>query len=241
MKIIAHRGDSGHYPENTMPAFESAAKKDCDEIELDIQCTKDGTLVVIHDETIDRVTDGTGRVIDYTYEELAQFNAAAAWKGKFGTYRIPAFEEYCKWAAGQSLTTNIELKTGVYYYEDIEEKAIELIHKYGLEKKAMFSSFNHVSLLKIKELMPEMPCGALVSETGLGNAGYYCGKYGFEYYHPGYNGLTGEIVENCKKHQIGINVWTVNDFDKVLESERMGCRGVITNYPEECRKWLGNE
>ena len=73
MKIWAHRGYSGRYPENTMLAFKKAAEAGCDGIELDVQLTKDDVLVVIHDETIDRVTDGTGRVVDYTYEELKKF------------------------------------------------------------------------------------------------------------------------------------------------------------------------
>ena len=76
MKIYAHRGYSGKYPENTMLAFEKAAETGCDGIELDVQLTKDGKLVVIHDESVDRTTTGTGKVKDFTYDELARFNAA---------------------------------------------------------------------------------------------------------------------------------------------------------------------
>jgi glycerophosphoryl diester phosphodiesterase len=76
MKVMAHRGYSGKYPENTMLAFEEAAKTGADGIELDVQLTKDGQVVVIHDERIDRTTDGSGWVKDYTYEELKKFNAA---------------------------------------------------------------------------------------------------------------------------------------------------------------------
>ena len=76
VKNFAHRGFSGNYPENTMLAFKKAAEAGCDGIELDVQLTKDDVLVVIHDGTIDRVTDGTGRVVEYTYEELKKFNAA---------------------------------------------------------------------------------------------------------------------------------------------------------------------
>ena len=76
MKVYAHRGYSGKYPENTMLAFQEAAKTGCDGIELDVQLTKDGKVVVIHDEAVDRTTDGSGKVKDFTYQELARLNAA---------------------------------------------------------------------------------------------------------------------------------------------------------------------
>ncbi len=237
MKVIAHRGYSGKYPENTMLAFQKAEEAGTDEIELDVQLTKEGTVVVIHDEKIDRTTDGTGFVKDYTYEELKKFNAAVLFPEVTGFQHIPSFEEYCAWAATTELTTNIEIKTGRYYYEDIEKKTIEIVRKYGLEKKVMFSSFNHLSLLKVKELMPEVECGALLSEIGLGNAGYYCHSYGFECYHPGFDGVTDEIVAGCKKYGIKMNVWTINTMDQLEKLEEWGCDGAITNYPQVCRAW----
>ena len=140
MKVYAHRGYSGKYPENTMLAFKEAAKTGCDGIELDVQLTKDGKVVVIHDEAVDRTTDGSGKVKDFTYQELARLNAANLYEGKYGFCGIPLFEDYCKWAAGQDLVTNIELKTGVYYYEELEEKTLELVRKYGLEEKVFYES-----------------------------------------------------------------------------------------------------
>ncbi len=183
MKVIAHRGYCGKYPENTMLAFKKAVEAGCDEIELDVQLTKDGKVVVIHDETIDRVTNGSGLVRDYTLEELQKFHAGSVFGDQYGFVNIPSFEEYCQWAAGQKVTTNIELKTGIFYYEELEEKTIEIIRKYGLEEKVMFSSFNPLSLIEAKRIAPEIPCGFLV-DAPLGNAGYYCKKYGFEFFHP---------------------------------------------------------
>ena len=90
------------------------------------------------------------------------------------------------------MTTNIEFRTSIYYYEGLEEKTIELLRKYHLEEKVMFSSFNHVSLLKAKELEPDIACGILVDDE-LGNAGYYCSQYGFECYHPNGAKLTGAV------------------------------------------------
>ena len=135
MKVYAHRGYSGKYPENTMLAFRKAAETGCDGIELDVQLTKDGKIVVIHDETVDRTTTGTGRVKDYTYEELIKLDAAKLFGGKYGFCPIPSFEEYCQWAAGQDLVTNIEIKTGVYYYEGLEEKTVESRDEKQLDEK----------------------------------------------------------------------------------------------------------
>ena len=238
MKVYAHRGYSGKYPENTMLAFQEAAKTGCDGIELDVQLTKDGKVVVIHDEAVDRTTDGSGKVKDFTYQELARLNAAKLYEGKYGFCGIPLFEDYCKWAAGQELVTNIELKTGVYYYEGLEEKTLELVRRYGLEEKVFYSSFNHLSLLKVKELAPQAVCGALLEHAGIGNAGYYCRRFGLQAYHPGYKGLTEETVRGCRENGIQVNVWTINDMGVLEQLEEWGCDGVITNYPAVCKRWV---
>ena len=238
MKVYAHRGYSGKYPENTMLAFQEAAKTGCDGIELDVQLTKDGKVVVIHDEAVDRTTDGSGKVKDFTYQELARFNAAKLYEGKYGCCGIPLFEDYCKWAAAQDLVTNIELKTGVYYYEGLEEKTLELVRKYGLEQKVFYSSFNHLSLLKMKELDPDAVCGALLEHAGIGNAGYYCKRFGLQAYHPGYKGLTEETVRGCRENGIQVNVWTINDMGVLEQLEEWGCDGAITNYPAVCKSWV---
>jgi len=235
MKIYGHRGYSGKYPENTMLAFRKAAEAGCDGIELDVQLTKDGKLVVIHDETVDRTTDGTGFVRYYTYEELARFDAGVIKDGAFGFQRIPLFEEYCAWAAGEALVTNIEIKSNVFYYEGIEEKTVDMVREFGLAKRVVISSFNHMSLVRVKQLDAEIKTGALVSQTVIGNIGYYCQQFGIPYYHPNVKILTKEIAEECRMRGIGINAWTVNDVETLERMWEWGCDGVITNEVEICR------
>ena len=241
MKVIAHRGFCGEYPENTMLSFKKAVEDGCDELELDVQLTKDNVLVIIHDETIDRVTDGTGNVRDYTFEEIRKFNVKATFGDKYGFNPIPSFEEYVSWVKDQNVTTNIEFKTGKYYYEELEEQVIGMIKAYGLENKVMFSSFNHLSLIRCKELVPNIECGVLVLKSGIGNPGYYVSKYNFECYHPDINGLNDEIVENCKAHGVKLNVWTVNDEEGLKKLYDWGCHGIITNYPGFCKAWLKSQ
>ncbi|HCM11964.1 MAG TPA: glycerophosphodiester phosphodiesterase, partial [Lachnospiraceae bacterium] len=152
MKVIAHRGYSGQYPENTMLAYEKAVEAGCDELEIDVQMTRDGVLVILHDETVERTTDGKGFIKDLNYQELRKFNVNARFGDQYGFNPIPSFEEYLDWVRKRNVTTNIELKNRKYYYEGLEERTLELVQDYGLEDRVMFSSFNHVSLLKCKQL-----------------------------------------------------------------------------------------
>ena len=110
-----------------MLAFQKALESGCDGIELDVQLTKDGEVVIIHDEYLDDLTDFTGNVRDYTLGELKSCNAGGKWQETYGFQPIPTFEEYCEWASGNSLITNVEIKSSVYYYEELEKKTMELI------------------------------------------------------------------------------------------------------------------
>ncbi len=236
MKVIAHRGYSGAYPENTMLAFRKAVEVGADGIEMDVHETKDGHLVVIHDETVDRTTDGKGAVKDYTFEELRKLNAAAHYGDVFEP--IPSFDEYCAWAAQQPIFTNVEIKTDNTYYHDIEQKIWDTAVKYGLEKSTLFSSFNHVSLLRLKQIAPQAHTGALVECYIKTFPGYYCKSSGFEAYHPDVTMLNDENVRDLKEHGIAINVWTVNSMSALAQLQAWGCDGAITNYPETALAWL---
>ena len=241
MKVMAHRGYSGAYPENTMLAFRKAVEVGTDGIELDVHATRDGVLVVHHDERVDRTTDGTGRICDLRFEELRRLNAAKLWSDRYAPEAIPAFEEYCEWAAGQDIFTNIEIKTDNTFYPDIEQKTWDMIVRYGLEKKVLFSSFNHFSLARMKRLVPEyVELGALVEhESGVKVfPGAYCEAAGFQCYHPPIAALTDENVQNCKEHGIKINVWTVNDMAGLEKLYNWGVEGIITNYPGVPKAWL---
>jgi len=238
MKVIAHRGYSGAYPENTMLAFQKAVEVGADGIEMDVHETKDGVLVVIHDETVDRTTESKGAVKDYTLAELKKLNAAA--RCGCGFEAIPTFEEYCAWAAKQPIFTNVEVKTDNTYYPEIERKIWDMAVKYGLEKTTLFSSFNHVSMMRLKQLAPEAHTAALIfPESGVKVfPGDYCKAAGFEAYHPCAVSLNDENVRNLKDNGIAINVWTVNDMTALAHLQDWGCNAVMTNYPETAINWL---
>ncbi len=162
MKIWAHRGCSQRYPENTLTAFEKAAEiRGLIGIELDIQLTKDGEMVVIHDEKVDRTTDGTGYVKDYTFRQLRVLQIGY---GEGKPERIPTIEEVLELLTPrlkEGLKLNIELKNSVFSYRGMEEKIVELVHQKGLQKSIVYSSFSALSLERLKGLDREAELGIL--------------------------------------------------------------------------------
>ena len=229
-KIFAHRGYSGKYPENTMIAFKKALECGVDGIELDVQLTKDGEVVIIHDETIDRTTTGKGFVIDYTYEELEKFDASFKFKD-LGFNKIPTLREYFQLVKDYDIVTNVELKTGINEYLGIEEKVWELIKEYNLEEKVIISSFNHFSVMRMKKIAPQLKYGFL-SEDWIIDAGKYTHSHGVQCYHPRFNNLVPNVIKELKKYNLEINTWTVNLEEDMRYLYSNNIDVIITNYPE---------
>ena len=229
-KIFAHRGYSGKYPENTMLAFKKALECGVDGIELDVQLTKDGEVVIIHDETIDRTTTGKGFVVDYTYEELEKFDASFKFKD-LGFNKIPTLREYFQLVKDYDIVTNVELKTGINEYLGIEEKVWELIKEYNLEEKVIISSFNHFSVMRMKDIAPQLKYGFL-SEDWIIDAGKYTHSHGVQCYHPRFNNLVPDVIKELKKYNLEINTWTVNLEEDMRYLYSNNIDVIITNYPE---------
>lgn len=230
-KIIAHRGLSSQYPENTMLAFQNAVKLGCDGIELDVQLSRDGIPMVIHDETLFRTTGRRGFVKDYTCAELQTFDAGYGFDAQQGVCRIPTLEEYCDFIKGEEILTDIELKNGIFSYEGMEEKVIDLVLSHHLEDRVQFSSFNHQSMYLCKQLLPKVRCGLLTSDWLVG-AGDYVRRCGADDLNPQYLFLTAENIEELMQHDVGIFAWTVDDKDAAQRLISYGISAVITNHPE---------
>ncbi|MDO4615342.1 MAG: glycerophosphodiester phosphodiesterase [Lachnospiraceae bacterium] len=231
---FGHRGFSGNYPENTMLAFRKAVETPgCDGIENDVQLTKDGEVVIIHDELIDRTnTDGAkGYVKDYTLEELKKLDFSFRFGDQFGKNEIPTLREYLAYVKDKDIVTNIELKTGVFEYDGIEQKVYDLIREYDVADKIIISSFNHYSVLRMKKICPEIKCG-LLADTWILDAGKYVKAAGCEYYHPSYHNVTEEIAEGILSEGIGINTWTVNEEQDMRNMIERGVTTIIGNYPD---------
>ncbi len=234
MRVFAHRGFSGKYPENTMLAFQKAWETGCDGIELDVQFSLDGEIMIMHDETLDRTTNGHGDLRAHTYKELRSLDACGKFPGKFGICQIPSLAEYLEWVRDTDLITNIELKNSVYDYPGLEEKVLELIDRYDLEDRILFSSFSPTSVLRCKALVPHIPAGFLYEEP-VAQIGAYAALHGVEYYHPGKEILTREEVRDCHAHGVGVNVWTINKSSDMERMKAWEVDGIFTNYPDRAQ------
>ena len=230
-KYLGHRGYSGNYPENTMLAFQKAMEAGADGIELDVQFSKDGRLVIIHDETLDRTTTGKGWVRDHTLEELKSLDASFKFTGQYGVNQIPTLCEVLDYMKDKDAVTNIELKTGVFEYEGIEEAVLNCVRKHNLSDKVIISSFNHYSILRMRKLAPELKCG-LLTDCWLINAGKYVHALDVPCYHPAFRNLTPEITKEIKQYGLEINTWTVNTLEDFKNLESLGVDIAIGNYPE---------
>ncbi len=237
--IMGHRGYSAKYPENTMLAFEKAWEAGADGIELDVHSTKDGELVIIHDETLNRTTDGKGNVRDLTWEEIKDLNAAARYP-QVPFCPLPRLREYLAWAKGKSIFTNIELKTDHYYYAGLEEQVVGMIKRYGLEKKVILSSFNHASIIKAKQMLPDMEMGLICSKP-IGNPGGYVKMCGADNIHPESVHVGEKTMKNCHRHGIKVNVWGANTAEEILRLKGLGTDGIITDEVELAREVLAKE
>ena len=232
MRILAHRGWSGKYPENTMLAFRKAHEIGADGIELDVHLSKDGEVMIIHDESLSR-TAGIGCLVsEKIRSQLEAISAGRTKDDEYGFTPIPSLDEYLSFASSTGMVTNIELKTAPHYYPGIEEKTLELVMRHGCEDRVIFSSFNWLSIIKMKRLAPGIPCGLLIDSPAVDNIGYQIHDIGIEYYHPSVRLLDDARVQECHSSGTGINAWTVNDEEGIDRCISWDLSSVITNNPD---------
>ena len=218
----AHRGASEYLPENTMLAFYAGIYMGANGIETDIQRTKEGVLVLFHDDTLLRVTGEAGCVQDYTFAQLQQFHVK---KNGF-TDKIVAFEDFLAHFAFRDITFAIELKG-----EGVEEDTARLLRKYHLEKKAVVTSFRLDYLKKFRSFAPEFEIGYLTESTD--DAVFEALKdLGAEEYCPEAHLMTPELV--AKWHTMGFRVraWGVYDPNLMRHACACGTDGMTVNFPD---------
>ncbi|WP_246944618.1 glycerophosphodiester phosphodiesterase [Bacillus pinisoli] len=230
-KIIGHRGAAGTHPENTMISFQEVERVGADGIELDVQLSKDGEIVVIHDETLDRTTTGEGWVKDYNLKELRRFDASYKFP-EYGVCKIPTLDEVFNWALSNDLFINVELKNTTVLYEGIEEKVIKLIRTYKYENRVVISSFNHYSLVECHKQAPDLNLGILYSEP-LYEPYDYAKRLGANSIHPQYKVATDLIVQKSQQSGIPVRTYTVNKTKDLKRLIAVGAAAIITDYPKK--------
>lgn len=237
---FAHRGASGVCPENTMAAFRKAIELGATGIETDVQMTKDGKLILIHDETLQRTTNGQGLVRDYTLEEIQQLDAGSWFNEQFREERLPSLEELLELAQERGIIVNIELKNGAIQYPELEEKVIACIRRYGMEDRIVISSFNHYSLVKCKSIAPEIRTGILYME-GLYKAWEYGRTVGADALHAYKYAVLPEWVEEAKAIGVVYHPFTVNDPEEMKRLIAAKVAGIITDFPDLLDRILQTE
>ncbi|MGK0465231.1 glycerophosphodiester phosphodiesterase [Clostridium sp.] len=233
----AHRGASAYFPENTILSFEKALEMGCTGIETDVQMTRDGVLVLIHDEMVNRTTNGEGLVADYTYSELNKLDAGS-WMGEeFKGIKIPTVEELIYLVQDKNIIIDFEIKSGVVIYENIEQKLIELIYKHRIVNKVILSSFNHYSIAKCNKISKEISTGVLYM-AGIYKPYDYAKTVGANAIHPYFLAVNEEVIKQTKKHKIKVNVFTVDDEKYMKSFLEMKVDGIITDYPDKLNKLM---
>lgn len=232
---VAHRGATGYAPENTMAGFDLAVKMKADYIEIDLQRSKDGKLVVIHDTTVDRTTDGTGKVGDLTFEQLRSLDAGS-WKAEqFAGEQIPTFEEILDRYHGK-IGILIELKAPELY-PGIEEQVAAALKERNLHKpqneKIILQSFNFESMKKMDKLLPKVPIGVLTSNRShtTAEALQEFSTYA-DWFNPSYGIVTEELVNHVHALDMQIGSWTVRSQEAADFLFDMGVDAIITDYPD---------
>jgi glycerophosphoryl diester phosphodiesterase len=229
---IAHRGASGTFPENTLSAFRAAIAAGADMCELDAQRTRDGAIVVIHDDTVNRTTGGRGRVADMTLDELRRLDAAAKFKGAIRGERIPALDEVFETARGK-MGINVELKA-----VGIEHDVSRIMRAHDALGGSMVSSFDWNSLRRMREIDPEVRVGVLAERgaTKMIDAAVAMGAFAVN---PRHDLVGAELCGTAHARGLQVLVWTVDDPDLMRKLIAGGVDGIMTNYPDRLREVLG--
>lgn len=237
-KIFAHRGASADAPENTMAAFQLALAQGADGIELDVQMSADGQLVIMHDEMLERTTNGQGLVFQHTYAQLQNLDAAAHFEGGYEQQTIPLLTDVLDLLSPTQLELNIELKNGIVPYTGMEEAVIHLIRQYGMEHRTVISSFNHYSIVHLSKIAPDVETAVLYME-GIYEPWNYALPLGAKALHPYFYAAVPEIVIGAQNAGMKIRPFTVDEESDLKKMIAMGVDAVITNYPLRMKNLKG--
>lgn len=232
-KIYAHRGARRAAPENTLPAFQTALDMGVDGVELDVQCSSDGQLMVIHDFHLDDLTDGTGLVRAQSAADLAKLDAGSHFSADYAGVSIPTLDEVMDLLQGRCVV-NVEIKS-----EDPEggaevEPLIELINQRGLHDQVIVSSFNPTSLIKMRWMMPEVKIGLLYYQPLPPHlrAAWMSKSIDPQALHPYYELIDDELLARAREGGYAVNTWTVNEVEDAIRLAALGVDVIMTDVPD---------
>jgi glycerophosphoryl diester phosphodiesterase len=238
--LFAHRGASAYAPENTLEAFQLAFQQGADGIELDVKLSADGEVVVIHDATLERTTNGHGRVESLPLIKLRSLDTGSYFSEDFRGAKIPTLKEVFKIAGGIGII-NIELTNYSTPHDTLVQKVCELVRSHGLQKRVLFSSFLAHNLVKAAGQLPEVPRGLLALP---GWKGAWARSFGFMFgdYHALHSHLSDadpQQIQRVHRLKRRAHVWTANTEEEVRRLKDWDVDGIFTDDPPTALRALG--
>lgn len=237
--VWAHRGASAYAPQNTNAAFALAAEMGADGIELDVHLTKDGEVLVCHDDTVETTSDGKGLIRDLTLAEIKKFNFAyradsTQFVDKYGFVPAPTLAEVYELLAPTSMTVNVELKTRD---EELLRLVAQIAREYKMEKRVWYSSFFHDALTGLLKYAPEAKIAPLCGPYD-GEPWDYTASLKAAAMHPHHGVITGrpEIVREFHRRGLRLHPWTVDDEELMKTLVALGVDALITDVPDAARR-----
>lgn len=238
--IFAHRGASAHAPENTMSSFALAQSEGAEAIELDAKLTADGAVVAFHDPTLQRTTNGEGRVADRTLAELRTLDAGSSFSADFRGERIPILDEVLE-AFGRKLFINVELTNYTTPWDGLVARVCDLIIRHSLQEHVLFSSFLAMNLRQAARRLPEVPRGLLARRGWRGvwarSFGFSFGEY--EALHPFLADVTLRQVRRVHRMKRRVHVQTANAIEDLKRLASWGVDGIFTDDPRLALQVVG--
>jgi len=231
--VIAHRGFSGSAPENTLTAFKRAIEVRSDMIELDVRLSKEGEVVVIHDDTLDRTTDGRGKVAHHTLKELQQLDAGSWFGSQFSGEKIPILQEVLK-LSRRRILVNIELKKGHLGWSkisDLADRALNEVERAGMLNQVLFSSFDPSALERIYQKNPRVWLALLYNKTFEAPQEVILGRP-FSFLNCRKTVLTQINILRAHREGFKVMVYTLNTEDEMERFLHLEVDGIITDYPD---------
>ena len=224
--VTYHRGDCSIAPENTIPAFRSAIRKGGDRIELDVQMSRDGVVVVTHDTSLKRCTGKNAKVYDLTFAEIEALDAGRWFSARFAGTRIPSFEEVLQLCQGR-IDLNVEIKPSAAT-PTLEAETIRLLRAYGFEGHCVITSQSYETLHKVKELAPDIPTGYILA-LGVGN---YYDLPDADFFSVEHTFITSGMVNQIHLRGKTISAWTIAQEDDARHMMELGADDLITDKPD---------
>lgn len=233
----AHRGASDYAPENTMSAFRKAIELKANGIELDLQKTKDGKIVIFHDDFIDKKSNGIGTISDYTYNELLKFDFGSWFDLKYKDEKIVLFEEFAKKFLSEDLTFAIELKT-----IGIEKQTLEIIDKYSKSKENIYiTSFIFEALENVRKFDKDIKISWLIDEEiNQNNIDKLLSIKGSQIC-PKADKVSNSSIELVNRNRLGVRLWGIRDEEIMQKVYKLNIEGMTVNFPDKLKVLIEGE